>query len=234
MTNDELLVALGYLRNVMTSVATGGPRIDEVNEEYQKTYSNIVSELSHRHIENPLPYGSLWDWYGRWSSGDMPTYKARRNYTSELFEPLINLVRTGTKAPLPQTGWPRVDRIVGDLRNKLAESTKEEDFQTIGLLCRETLISLAQAVFIPDLHKTSDEVTPSQTDAKRMLEAYILTEFSGSANEELRKHSRAALELAVALQHRRTASFKDAGICVEATTSIVNIIAIVAGKRDPE
>src|SRR5262249_32984659 len=102
-------------------------------------------------------------------------------------------------------------------------------------LCRETLISLAQAVYDAKAHPTLDGVTVSETDAKRMLEAYINTNeaFAGKSNEYSRKHARAACELAVHLQHRRTASFREAAACVEATTSVVNLIAIMAGLRDP-
>jgi hypothetical protein len=69
--------------------------------------------------------------------------------------------------------------------------------------------------------------------AKRMLEAYIAASLAGSSNEHLRKHARAALDLALHLQHKRTASFRDAALCSEATTSVVNLIAIIAGRRDP-
>ena len=43
----------------------------------------------------------------------------------------------------------------------------------------------------------------------------------------------AAYDLAAHLQHRRTASFRQAAACTEATTSIVNLIAIMAGLRYP-
>jgi hypothetical protein len=66
-----------------------------------------------------------------------------------------------------------------------------------------------------------------------MLGAFIETELAGAAKEEIRKHAKAALGLAVALQHRRTADFRMAALCMEATASIVNIIAIVSGRRDP-
>ena len=102
------------------------------------------------------------------------------------------------------------------------------------MLGRETLISLAQAVYTPDRHPALDGIPPSNTDAKRMLEAYLAVELAGGTNEEARKHARSALSFAIALQHRRTATFRDAALCVEATTAVVNVIAIVAGKRDPE
>jgi hypothetical protein len=101
------------------------------------------------------------------------------------------------------------------------------------MLARETLISLAQAVFLPDQHPILDGVKSSDTDAKRMLEAYIVPSLAGSSNEHLRKHARDALDLALHLQHKRTASFRDAALCSEATTSVVNLIAIIAGRRVP-
>ena len=66
-----------------------------------------------------------------------------------------------------------------------------------------------------------------------MLEGYIAKELSGSSNEEVRRHAKAALDLANSLQHRRTATFRDAGMCAEASSAVVNLIAIVSGRRDP-
>jgi hypothetical protein len=66
-----------------------------------------------------------------------------------------------------------------------------------------------------------------------MLEAYIAVELTGSSQEVARRHAKAAYDLAVDLQHRRTATFRQAALCVEATSSVVNVIAIVSGHRDP-
>jgi hypothetical protein len=147
--------------------------------------------------------------------------------------PIYRIQQTAA-GELEPTGWPRVDRNVTEMRKRLETATTEEQFQAVGLLCRETLISLAQAVYNAELHPTLDGVTPSDTDAKRMLEAYIAVAFGGSAYEHFRKHARAAYDLAAHLQHRRTASFRQAAACTEATTSIVNLIAIMAGLRDPK
>lgn len=131
------------------------------------------------------------------------------------------------------TGWPRVDRQMSEVRVRLRESTTEEQYQTIGLLCREALISVAQAVHVPERHPSLDGVAPSSTDAKRMLEAFLAVELAGVANEEARSHAKAALKLAVALQHNRTADFRAAALCAEATVSVTNIIGIVSGARVP-
>lgn len=233
MTNEELVASLEKIKNLLISVATGGPRINEVEQRYNQTFSTVAAELAHRRIENPIPFGSLWDWYGRWSSGDLPSYQSRRDFIGAMVNPVINLVRTGRQELPEPTGWQRVDRCVGELRDRLASSNTEEQYQAVGLLCREALISLAQAVYVSDRHLSLDGTQPSPTDGKRMLEAFVAVELAGGANEEARRHARSALEFAVALQHRRTASFRDAAMCAEATTAVVSLVAIVAGRRDP-
>ncbi len=152
----------------------------------------------------------------------------------ELINPLVARIRTGRPEDLQPTGWQRVDRAVGEARDRLASAKNAEQFQAVGLVCREIHISLAQAVYSPEKHPPLDGVEPSKTDAKRMLEAYIGVELGGSVNEEARKHTRSALDLANALQHRRGATFREAALCVEATTTVTNVIAIVAGRRDPQ
>ena len=234
MTNDELIAGLEQIKNLLVSVATGGPRINDVEQRYHQTFAMVAAELARLHIENPITFGSLWDWYGRWSSGDLPSYQSRREFIGAMVNPVINLVRTGHQELPEPTGWQRVDRCVGELRDRLASSSTEEQYQAVGLLGREALISLAQAVYVADRHPSLDGTQPSQTDGKRMLEAFIGVEMTGGANEEARRHARSALEFAVALQHRRTASFRDAAMCAEATTAVVNLVAIVAGRRDPQ
>jgi len=233
MKDDELVTALDGIRGILISVATGGPRIDQEDPRYQRDFASVSKELAKRRIANPIPFKTLWDWHGRWSSGDLPTYRSRRVFVSDVINPLIDQIRTGhADAHLP-TGWQRVDRTVGEVRDRLAAARNEEHFQAVGLLCREALISLAEAVYTRERHPPLDGIEPSKTDAKRKLDAYIAVELFGEVNEELRRHARSALALANALQHQRTAEFRDAAMCVEATTATINIIAIIAGQRDP-
>ena len=131
------------------------------------------------------------------------------------------------------TGWPLVDRQLGEIRSRLSFASTEEQFQAIGLLCRETLISLAQTVFDPELHPFLDGIDASKTDAKRMLESYLTIKVSGRSEAIARKLAKGSLALANRLQHSRTASFRQAALCAEATASVINLIAIVSGARDP-
>ena len=239
MTYQELIQLIEKLKNTMVSVSTGGQRIQAANPGYQEAYSEADIELRNRNLENPNPYSDLWEWYGRWSSGDLPTYQSRRQFLAEMFSSILQELRNrvaGKQPSIPQepTGWPRVDRTIGEIRNRLASAKTEEQYQAIGLLCREALISLAQSVYDPENHPNLDGVQPSETDAKRMLENYIASTLAGSSNEAVRKHAKAAYGLATDLQHRRTANFRQAALCTEATASIVNVIAIISGRRDPE
>jgi hypothetical protein len=133
-----------------------------------------------------------------------------------------------------RTGWDLVDRQLEEARKRLHQAEAEEQFQAVGLLCREALISLAQAVHDPVRHISPDDVKLSSSDATRMLDSFMGFELAGASHEEARRHAKAALSLANALQHRRTATFRPAALCVEATSSVVNLMAIISGKRDPQ
>jgi len=235
----ELVQSIEKLRDIMISVSTGGPRIQAVNNEYQSIYQQIGETLQSRDITDPNPYADLWQWYGKWSSGDLPTWASRRKYINALYMPLIELLGKSSKAKNVELfsepiGWAKVDKEIGIMRLKLERAKTEREFQAIGLYCREAITSLAQIVFDSSIHKTVDGVEASDTDAKRMLEAYISTELRGSSNEEARGHAKAALKLANGLAHKRTADFREAALCAEATTSVINIIAIISGQRDPD
>ena len=165
-------------------MATAGPRIQSVNQEYQERRERIGALLEQFRLPDPNPYGDLWAWYGKWSSGDLPSYQSRREFISHLYAPLIDRLKRGAQGRgsgifAEPTGWAKVDRALGEIRKRPEEASTEEQFQAVGLLCRETLISLGQTVYDPARHKPVDGVEPSPTDAKRMLEGYLASELAG-------------------------------------------------------
>lgn len=222
--------------DLMIAVSTGGPRIQTKNHEYIEHRELIREKLQSIKKHDPNPFEDLWAWYGRWSSGDLPTYQSRREYVRALYrnllEDLAGAPTVSSSEPTREpTGWEKVDRLVDSIIQKLPKANLEEEFQTIGLLCRECLIALAQAVYDSAIHKTLNGIVPSKTDAYRMLEAYFLTEYAGSTNEAIKKHAKAALVLANELQHKNTATSKLAALCAEATRTVVNIVAITSDRR---
>lgn len=217
-------------RDLMIAVATGGPQIDDVDENYRSSCNRIRSYLKSLGLRDPVQFYSLWEWYKYWSE-NLQTWAERRTYVTQLHDPFIEEIVSRRASSMamrrPPTGWERVDRTMLKARNQLDRAEHEEDFQQIGLLCREILISLAQAVFDPAEHESLDGVEPSDTDARRMLEGYIGSKLLGKSNEELRKYAKSALSLASALVHRRTADRVQASLCVEATSSTCHVIRIL-------
>lgn len=225
----RLLAELIVHREMMISVATGGERIQQVDDYYRAREARI-REAMPPGVQYHNPHGDLWHWYHHWDA-NFRSYKERRHYVRQIFGPVVEAVaRRGPQSFTPRepTGWQRVDRALAKARSQLDVASTEEEFQTIGLLCREVIISLAQAVFDPAIHVSLDGTTPSQTDANRMLEAYIAHTLAGGSEKEVRAHARAALGLALHLQHRRTATKLLANLCVEATASTAAILHIIA------
>jgi hypothetical protein len=239
LSREALAQEVQKLWDLMVSVSTGeGPALKDAQKDYADRWKLIRKTLDAMGLRDPNPYKDIWLWHGRWTRGDLPKYRDRRMFLTVMFSPLIDQLeaansgdRTGFGAE--PTGWERVDRCVEKARVCLGTARVEEDFQQVGLYCREVLISVAQAVHDPQRHPPLDDTTPSQTDAKRMLEAFIAVELGGGSNEITRKHAKAALDLAVSLQHDRHASFRTAAMCEEATTSVLNLVAILSGRRDP-
>lgn len=236
MTEQDCIKELEAEKAMMVSVSTGGARIQEVNQDYIERRHRIRPFLLTIGVADPNPYPDLWAWHGKWSSGELPTYRSRREYLLQLFQPTMEALSrraagiVAEPAVVP-TGWTRVDRGIDAIRQRLETARTELEFQTVGLLCRETLISLGQAVYDSALHTPSDGVAPSATDGYRMIEAFISATLSGSSNDIIRKHTKSALDLANQLQHRRTASLRDAALCAEATRTVANIVAIISDKR---
>ena len=178
-----LLPELVLNRQVMISVSTGEQAIQDVNDYYIARQARIQEMARTISVEYVNPHDDLWDWYRFWKE-NFRTYQERRQYVNQLFKkPIATIASRSRPASVPRepTGWERVDRGLGKARSQLEGATNEEDFQAVGLICREVIISLGQAVYDPEVHNSPDGVVPSQTDASRMLEAYIHHAFAGAS-----------------------------------------------------
>jgi hypothetical protein len=77
ITDAELIAEIDAQSALMIAVATGDASIQDMNEAYRQRRERLQEELSRRGIEDPNPYGDLRRWYGKWSSGDLPSYQSR-------------------------------------------------------------------------------------------------------------------------------------------------------------
>ena len=105
-------------------------------------------------------------------------------------------------APEP-TLWEKVDRQVRAMRDQVTRAASEEEYQTVGHLGREVMISLAQAVIDPAEAIGEDGKPPSPTDAAPLLEVYIGKTLPGRGNEALRRAVRGAVKATSAVLHDR-------------------------------
>ena len=133
----------------------------------------------------------------KWSSGDLPSYQSRRTYISDLYRPLTDRLLSGSQASRcsrnPQDGWQSIATL-----GRCAAFWKKHrrPFSTKRSAC-SVGSSYQPRPECLRLEATSplDGVAPSQTDGKRMLEAYVTVELSGGTNEAARKHARHRLTL---------------------------------------
>ena len=202
MTDDELIIELEGLRNTMIAVATGGPRIADVNEQYQRVFAAVAADLARRHIANPITHGSLWDWYGRWSSGDLPSYQSRRVFVGDLINPLISRIRTGRTEEVQPTGWQRVDRTVGELRDRLAWLATKSSFRQSACWAAIHSFHWPRRYISKIGTRRSIASEPGDTDAKRMLAAYLAVELAGGGQ----RRGAAPRALGARFRERRSAS----------------------------
>ena len=160
----------------------------------------------------------------------LPVHRSYEISPSSLDYELVDTEKTARDTPSTSldTPWATVERQLERMRDRLTGASAEEDYQSVGHLAREVTISVAQAVYIPEKHKSVDGITPSTTDAKRMLEAFVAVELPGKSNTRLRKFARAVFDQANEVQHDRTATSMEAGVCVEGTLALVNIVSLIA------
>lgn len=235
-SKEHLLEEANWLERCLADLATGRTQVSSTGLEYKRRLGSFEDALVRQEISNPIPSDDLPLWSARLRAGEFPTRQSWREYISRLFEPVKDQLRTetslrDTSMRKGTTGWSLVRRQLRKTQSQLRGANHEEDFQVVGLLCRETIISTAQTVYHPDRHPSQDGTRTSTTDAKRMLDDYIAVELGGASNKAARKHARAALDLANSLQHQRTADYRTAALCASATESAARVIAIIAGAR---
>jgi len=224
------------IKSIMVSVATGGNRIQDEDERYKKLHTQIERDCKKLNLTYNNSFYSLWDWFGKWKA-DFPTYQERRVFINELFAPTLAYFEEAESYNNIETiveldDWERIKRTVIKIKRESNNAKDEEDFQTIGLLCRDVIISLAQAVYDPLIHGATDDTGKQigNADAVRMIGNYVSVELNGSHNKELRAYAKATNDLANQLTHKRSATKKDMLLIVSSTIALINFIGIIEEK----
>jgi hypothetical protein len=205
-TVDGLIECLERQARLLIAVATGGPRIEKVQWQYQQRRQSLVQALSRRSVPYPFPWADLWDWYGDWS-GTLPSYHLRRQRVRRLIEPALDsLERQRSSLALTDPGggaatsWPDLDARVAGIAMELTDAASLDDFQDVGRRAREVLVDCARLVADPAL-VPPDAAVPKAGDAKGWLDLFLANRAGGQSREELRRLVRAAWDLAQKVTH---------------------------------
>ncbi len=227
------------ISGLMVSVATGGPRIKEVEASYKREHRALAAVLRRLGIDYPNMFDDLWQWHGRWSDESMPTYASRRVYISNLFAPVRQALteRADATHELARgieeaTGWSTIDAQVARLRRLWREADDADAYNGVGLQCVKVLTTLGQVVFDPKRDLPAGEEEPGPDDAKKRINFHVRRLAAGERAENVRKVVNASYAQANAAKHRHTATRTDAGVAANATVLIVSTLRLLADEDE--
>jgi hypothetical protein len=192
---DALIDELERQAALLTAVATGGPRIDDVKREYWDRRRRLAAALERRGLEYPFPWQDLWQWYGYWTA-DLAGYAPRRAKIRELAAPVIEALerqRSGLSVSDPGSGsvtWADLDARLAGLSAELDGAVSRDDLQDVGRRAREILIDCAALPADPSLVPVGG-VPPKAGDAKAWLDLFLTARAQGGHREEFRRLVRA-------------------------------------------
>ncbi|QKT07655.1 hypothetical protein HUN08_10970 [Gordonia sp. X0973] len=212
--------------NLIVSVGTGGPRIQDEDRRYQRSARVLNSNFQRLGLPLPFPWDSLWDWYGYYSA-NLDTYQSRRAYVGTLArEALGNLdaleARGGVIDPSltdPPPNWENINRRITNLVDEYSTARDRDDWQDVGRRSREILIDFGKLTQDPDLVPPGTEA-PKAADAKAWFDLFLACYAEGSDKSELRTTMRAVWALAQKVTHGDVADV-DAFAAAQGTVLVV-------------
>jgi hypothetical protein len=233
-TIEEIVTLIELQQGLLSSVATGGPRIETVERTYKARRDRIRRALRPYGIPEPFPWGDLWEWYGVWQ--ELGGYALRRRHVAGLAGPVLDQLRERQDSTgLSDWAAGGIESIRVRLEGiKLTHQTATnlDDYQDVGRRCREVLSDLSDEVFdasmVPD-----GQPTPVAKDAKARLDFFFASRFPGQSGEEMRRLMRATLALANATTHSDSTTAVTSYAVAQATILVVRVAEILVAEQKP-
>lgn len=115
----------------------------------------------------------------------------------------------------------------------LIDSAKEvEDFQSIGVQCREVLIELGNTIYKP--YMAGEEEQPQKSNFKKKAELFVKFYLTDNENSDYRgyikKLTEATWDYASKITHSQKTTYYEASTCVTLTTSLVSVYENIRQK----
>lgn len=140
--------------------------------------------------------------------------EASRNYNPEEFVEAITLENDIA---------PQLFRKLKNIATLIDSAVEIEDFQAIGVQCREVLIELGNYIYFPEL--AGDEEQPQASNFKRKAELFVQFYLSGPENSDYRsimkKMTECVWDYANKITHSNNTTFYEASTCVTLCISLV-------------
>lgn len=222
--------------NVLTTVATGGPRIPSVNASYIGDARTLTDNLERLGLPPAFPWENLWEWHGQWSR-ELPTYAERRALVQDLAKAALDeLTAYESRATVQDVGstgeqtWEAVDRRLDALIKEMNGARDRDDWQDVGRRSREIIIDVAKLI-APVTTVPKDTEAPKAADAKAWLDLFLAEKSSGKSHAELRAFVRAAWDLAQKVTHGDI-SHTDAFASAQAVVLVARVVQQLRAEQD--
>lgn len=127
---------------------------------------------------------------------------------------------------------PQLFRKLKSIATLIDSAVEIEDFQSIGVQCREILIELGNLIYFAEMASEGEQ--PQVSNFKRKAELFVQFYLAGSENSDYRniikKLTEATWEYACKITHSINATFYEASTCVTLCTSLVGVYENIRQK----
>ena len=127
---------------------------------------------------------------------------------------------------------PQVFRKLKSIATLIDSAVEIEDFQSIGVQCREILIELGNTIYFAKM--AGEDEQPQASNFKRKAELFVQFYLAGSENSDyrniLKKLTEATWDYACKITHAINATFYEASTCVTLCTSLVGVYENIRQK----
>ncbi|MGE6666704.1 hypothetical protein [Paenibacillus xylanexedens] len=127
---------------------------------------------------------------------------------------------------------PQLFRKLKKIATLIDTAVEVEDFQAIGVQCREVLIELGNLIYFPEMAGENEQ--PQASNFKKKAELFVQYYLAGSDNSDYRsiikKLTESTWDYSNKITHSQNATFYEASSCVSLCTSLVGVYENVRQK----
>lgn len=139
--------------NVIVTTGTGGPRIQDVDSDYQADDLVLAANFRRLQLEPPFPWRTLWEWHGHYSQ-NLPTYSSRRQHVGQLSRAALEALdaiaaNEGVASPAPVSTSEVVRAALGDAEVLIREGRPSSAVDRVHTALHGHLRALCDAENVP-------------------------------------------------------------------------------------